>query len=89
MLAGRKPKASMSKLPWMLLLLRDDNRHSGSAEGFTAYTCSNRSNVVELYSLLEPDACATSDGRGRSRLWYTGRSYKSSKIESYPYSDAR
>ncbi len=27
-------------------------------EGFTAYNCSNRSNVVESYSLLEPDACA-------------------------------
>jgi hypothetical protein len=26
--------------------------------GFTAYNCSNRSNVVESYSLLEPDACA-------------------------------
>ncbi len=28
-----------------------------SVEGFTAYDCSNRSNVVEAYSLLEPDAC--------------------------------
>jgi hypothetical protein len=27
-------------------------------ETFTAYDCSNRSNVVEAYSLLEPDACA-------------------------------
>jgi hypothetical protein len=27
-------------------------------EGFTAYDCSNQSNVVESYSLLEPDACA-------------------------------
>jgi hypothetical protein len=26
-------------------------------DGFTAYDCSNRSNVVESYSLLEPDAC--------------------------------
>jgi hypothetical protein len=30
--------------------------------GFTAYDCSNRSNVVESYSLLEPDAC-TNMGR--------------------------
>jgi hypothetical protein len=29
-----------------------------SVEAFTAYDCSNRSNVVESYSLLEPDACA-------------------------------
>jgi hypothetical protein len=29
-----------------------------SVEGFTAYDCSNRSNVVEAYSLLEPDTCA-------------------------------
>jgi hypothetical protein len=27
-------------------------------EGFTVYDCSNQSNVVESYSLLEPDACA-------------------------------
>jgi hypothetical protein len=27
-------------------------------EGFNAYDCSNRSNVVKSYSLLEPDACA-------------------------------
>jgi hypothetical protein len=32
--------------------------------GFTAYDCSNWSNVVESYSLLEPDACAN---MGRDR----------------------
>ncbi len=29
------------------------------AKAFTAYDCTNRSNVVEAYSLLEPDACAS------------------------------
>jgi hypothetical protein len=29
------------------------------ARAFTAYDCTNRSNVVEAYSLLEPDACAS------------------------------
>jgi hypothetical protein len=29
-----------------------------SVNEFTAYDCSNRTNVVEAYSLLEPDACA-------------------------------
>jgi hypothetical protein len=29
-----------------------------SVDGFTAYDCFNRTNVVEDYSLLEPDACA-------------------------------
>jgi hypothetical protein len=29
-----------------------------SVDGFTAYDCSNRTNVVEAYSLLELDACA-------------------------------
>jgi hypothetical protein len=29
----------------------------GQAEAFAAYDCSNRSNIVESYSLLEPDAC--------------------------------
>jgi hypothetical protein len=32
--------------------------------GFTAYDCSNRSNVVESYSLLEPDACANMGNDG-------------------------
>jgi hypothetical protein len=31
---------------------------------FTAYDCSNRSNVVESYSLLEPDACANAGRDG-------------------------
>jgi hypothetical protein len=34
------------------------------AEGFTAYDCSNRSNIVELYSLLEPDVCANMGKEG-------------------------
>ncbi len=34
------------------------------AEGFTAYDCSNRSNVVEAYSLLEPNACANMGKEG-------------------------
>jgi hypothetical protein len=29
-----------------------------SVNGFPAHDCSNRTNVVEAYSLLEPDACA-------------------------------
>ncbi len=35
-----------------------------SVDGFTAYDCSNRSNVVEAYSLLEPDACANMGKKG-------------------------
>ncbi len=33
-------------------------------EGFTAYDCSNQSNVVEAYTLLEPDACANMGKEG-------------------------
>jgi hypothetical protein len=33
-------------------------------EGFTAYDCSNRSNIVESYSLLELDACANMSKEG-------------------------
>ncbi len=29
-----------------------------SADALTAYNCSNNTNVVESYSLLEPDTCA-------------------------------
>ncbi len=54
---GRKA----SRLPLVLMLFC----LSGQAvKGFTAYDCSNRSNIVESYSLLEPDACAT-HGQGR------------------------
>ncbi len=35
-----------------------------SVEGFTTYDCSNRSNVVEAYSLLEPDTCANMGKEG-------------------------
>jgi hypothetical protein len=31
---------------------------------FTAYDCSNRSNIVKSYLLLDPDACAASGGNG-------------------------
>jgi hypothetical protein len=43
----------MLKPLWMLTCLM-----VSSADAFIAYDCSNRSNVVESYSLLEPDACA-------------------------------
>jgi hypothetical protein len=50
-----------SQLPLVLILLC----LSGQAvEGFTAYDCSNRSNIVESYSLLEPDACANMGKEG-------------------------
>jgi hypothetical protein len=52
-------KASQLPLVLMLLCL------SGQAvEAFTAYDCSNRSNIVESYSLLEPDACANMGKEG-------------------------
>ncbi len=46
----------MLKPLWMLTVLAC---FTGSpAAAFTAYDSSNQSNVVESYSLLEPDACA-------------------------------
>jgi hypothetical protein len=36
----------------------------GQVSAFTAYDCSNSSNIIESYSLLEPDACAASDKAG-------------------------
>ncbi len=46
----------MLKPLWMLTAFTCLMRSPVAA--FTAYDCSNRSNVVESYSLLEPDACA-------------------------------
>jgi hypothetical protein len=42
---------------WLPLMLTLICLSSQAVEGFTAYDCSNRSNIVESYSLLEPDAC--------------------------------
>jgi hypothetical protein len=46
----------MLKPLWMLTVFACLVRSPVAA--FTAYDCSNRSNVVESYSLVEPDACA-------------------------------
>ncbi len=58
----KRRRAGMGWLPLMLVLLLCFSGHL--AEGFTAYDCSNRSNVVEAYSLLEPDACANMGKEG-------------------------
>jgi hypothetical protein len=58
----RRRRAGMGWLPLTLVLLLCFSGHP--AEGFTAYDCSNRSNIVEAYSLLEPDACANMDKEG-------------------------
>jgi hypothetical protein len=42
---------------------------SNVVEGFTAYDCSNRSNVVESYSLLEPDVCAKMGKEGETMVY--------------------
>jgi hypothetical protein len=49
------------------------------AEGFTAYDCSNQSNVVESYSLLEPDACANMGRDGEVETTVYGEIVQSSR----------
>jgi hypothetical protein len=76
----RRRRAGMGWLPLTLVLLLCFTGHP--AEGFTAYDCSNRSNIVEAYSLLEPDTCANMGGEGRReklRPWCTGRSSRSNR----------
>jgi hypothetical protein len=58
----RRRSAGVGWLPLTLMLLLCISGHP--AEGFTAYNCSNRSNIVEAYSLLEPDACANMGKEG-------------------------
>jgi hypothetical protein len=41
-------------------------------EGFTAYDCSNPRNVMEAYSLLEPDACANMGKEGEVKTTVYG-----------------
>jgi hypothetical protein len=57
----RKRLGGVGRLPMVLILLC---LAGNVVEGFTAYDCSNRSNVVESYSLLEPDVCANMGKEG-------------------------
>jgi hypothetical protein len=57
----RRRSMGASRLPLMLMLLCLSGQ---VVEGFTAYDCSNRSNIVESYLLLEPDACANMGKEG-------------------------
>jgi hypothetical protein len=65
----RRKGRTASQLPLMIMLLC----FSGQAvEGFTAYDCSNRSNIVESYSLLEPDVCANMGEEGEVEMTVYG-----------------
>ncbi len=45
-----------------LLLLSIARNIGGPMQAFAVYICSNRNNIMESHLLLEPDACAASDG---------------------------
>jgi hypothetical protein len=55
-------------MPLALLLCR----MVSSVDGFIAYDCSNRSNVVESHPLLEPDACANMGNDGEVEMTVYG-----------------
>jgi hypothetical protein len=48
----------MGKLPLAMIVLGLVGMLGRPAEAVMAYDCSSWSNIVESYSLLEPDACA-------------------------------
>jgi hypothetical protein len=54
----------MGKLPLAMIVLGLVGMLGRPAEAVMAYDCSSWSNIVESYSLLEPDACAVSDKTG-------------------------
>jgi hypothetical protein len=58
----RRRSAGAGWLPLTLMLFLCISGHPTA--GFTAYDCSNRSNIVEAYSLLELDACANMGKEG-------------------------
>jgi hypothetical protein len=53
----------------MLMILGVTGSSSTPVKAFTAYDRSNRSNIVESYSLLEPDACAACVRNGEVETW--------------------
>jgi hypothetical protein len=57
----RRKISWVGRLPLMLALFCFTSQ---AVEGFIAYDCSNRSNIVESYSLLEPDVCANMGKEG-------------------------
>jgi hypothetical protein len=70
----RRNLGLMLKPLWMLTCLM-----VSLVEAFTAYDCSNRSNVVVSYSLLEPDACANMGRNGEVETAVYGRLSRSSR----------
>jgi hypothetical protein len=52
----RRQGLSMRKLPVTMMILNLVGMQGRPVEALTAYDCSNRSNIVESYLLLEPDA---------------------------------
>jgi hypothetical protein len=57
----RSRKSGLGSLPLTMAILC---LVGGQARAFTADVCSNRNNIIESYSLLEPDAFAASDKAG-------------------------
>jgi hypothetical protein len=71
----RKKRASLPKMAAALLVLSLASNMGKPMKAFTTYDCSNRNNIVESYSLLEPVGMET-DGNREMRLFYTGRLYR-------------
>ncbi len=70
----------MLKPIWTLMIVA--SLAGGPVSAFTAYDWSDQSNIVESYSLLEPDACANSGKDGEVETTVprsTGRLFKSSR----------
>ncbi len=81
----RGQELSMGKLPPITLVLGLVGMLGGPVEAFTAYDCSNRSNIVYSYSLLETDACQFWTRRGNSRQPCSRKLYRLSRIKPYQY----
>ncbi len=58
---SKNQRSGLGSLPLNMVILC---LVGGQVDAFTAYDCSNKSNLVEMYSLMEPAACAVSDKTG-------------------------
>jgi hypothetical protein len=78
---SRSRRSGLGSLPLTMAILC---LVGGQASAFNAYDCLNSSNIIESYSLLEPNACAASDKARKVETIVYGEIMKIKQDEMIP-----